>query len=414
MPRVVLAGTLDTKGEEYAFVRDRLLAAGVEVTMVDTGILGEPAFTPDITRDEVAREAGVELAELVAGGDRGASVIAMSRGLGRVIERLRAEGACDGALALGGTGGTSLAADAFRRLPLGVPKIVVSTAASGNTAPYIGESDLVLIPSVVDVAGINRISAKILAMASDALAGMVQGAPIPETDRRPMVAASMFGVTTPCITTARALLEELGYEVLVFHMTGTGGRVLESLAAQGLLAGVLDMTTTELADELVGGVFSAGEGRLRSAGVSGIPQVVSLGATDMVNFGPMDTVPPQFADRNLYVHNATTTLMRTTPEECAEMGRRLAERVRAGHGSRTVMIPLRGVSAIATEGGSFFDPDADTALFDAVRTGLAGSDVTLLELDTDINDPEFARRAVTLLHEAITAASTDNSTQGSS
>lgn len=406
MATVVLSGTFDSKGEEYAFVRDRLRAAGIDVVTVDTGILGEPGFEPDISRDEVAEAAGSDLATLVAGRDRGASVITMSRGLTRIIEGLRAEGRCDGALALGGTGGTSLAAGAFRVLPLGVPKIVVSTTASGNTVPYVGESDLVLIPSVVDIAGLNRISTRILAMAADAMAGMVGGAAVPETGTKPMIAASMFGVTTPCITTARGVLEELGYEVLVFHMTGTGGRVLESLAAQGLLAGVLDMTTTELADELVGGVFSAGEGRLRSAGAAGIPQVVSLGALDMVNFGPLDSVPPEFSRRTLYVHNATTTLMRTTAEECRELGRRLAERVAAGHGPRTVMIPLRGVSAIAVADGPFSDPDADAALFDAVRSGLAGTDVEVLELDTDINDREFATRAATLLHESIVAAET--------
>lgn len=407
MPTVLLSGTLDTKGAEYAFVRDRLRAAGVDVLTIDTGILGEPAFVPDVPREEVAKAAGVELADLVASGDRGGSVIAMSRGLARIIERMREEGRADGALALGGTGGTSLAASAFRVLPLGAPKVIVSTAASGNTAPYIGESDLVLIPSVVDVAGLNRISTRILAMAADAMAGMVGGAPMPDMGHRPMIAASMFGVTTSCVTTARGVLEELGYEVLVFHMTGTGGRVLESLAAQGLLVGTLDMTTTELADELVGGVFSAGEGRLRSAGAAGIPQVVSLGALDMVNFGPKDTVPPEFAHRNLYVHNATTTLMRTTPEECAELGRRLAERVAAGRGTRIVMIPTRGVSAIAVEGQPFHDAEADAALFGAVRAGLADSDVQLLEFDTDINDPEFARRAAMLLHESIVAAGSD-------
>src|SRR6202000_1644403 len=267
MATVVLVGTLDTKGAENEFVRDRLRAAGVDVLVVDTGVLEPPGFPPDITRQEVA-----------AAGGAGAEV---------VVGRLYEDGRLDGALALGGTGGTSIATRAFRPLPLGVPKVVVSTAASGNTADYIRETDLVLMPSVTDIAGLNRISTRILANAAAAVAGMVLAAPLPAAaDGRPMVAASMFGVTTPCITRARARLETLGYEVLVFHMTGTGGRTLESLAAQGLLAGVLDATTTELADELVGGIFSAGPDRLSAAGKAGIPQVVSVGALDMVNFGP--------------------------------------------------------------------------------------------------------------------------------
>lgn len=402
MPTVALAGTLDTKGDEYGFVRQRLIDSGVGVLTIDTGILGEPGITPDIGRDEVAAAAGVDLAALAARQDRGAAVTAMAQGLAEVIPRLYREGRIDGALALGGTGGTSLAAAAFRTLPLGVPKLIVSTAASGNTAAYIGETDLVLMPSVVDIAGLNRISMRILANAAAAMAGMVGAAPLPAAAGKPLVAASMFGVTTPCITQARSQLESLGYEVLVFHMTGTGGKVLESLAAQGLLAGVLDITTTELADELVGGIFSAGEQRLTAAGEAGIPQVVSLGALDMVNFGPMDTVPAQFRERNLYVHNAVTTLMRTTPAECAELGRRLASRLARAVGPTTVFVPLGGVSMIATPGQPFHDADADAALFDAVRSGLAGSGVEIVELDMDVNDPRFAAAAVERLHRDIT------------
>jgi uncharacterized protein (UPF0261 family) len=311
----------------------------------------------------------------------------MARGAAAVLTRLYDEGRCDGALALGGTGGTSIAAQAFRGLPLGVPKVIVSTAASGNTEAYVAESDLVLMPSVVDVAGVNRISARILANAAAATAGMVTAPPVDAGPERPLLAASMFGVTTPCVDAARAALTDRGYEVLVFHMTGVGGRTLESLAAQGLLAGVLDVTTTELADELVGGVFSAGPDRLTTAG---IPRVVSAGALDMVNFGPRDTVPARFEGRNLFVHNPSVTLMRTTAEECAELGARLAARVAGGAGPAAVFLPLRGVSAIAVEGGPFHDPAADAALFGAIRSGLAGSGVARVELDLAINDPAFA------------------------
>jgi uncharacterized protein (UPF0261 family) len=403
MATVVLVGTLDTKGAENEFVRDRLRAAGVDVLVVDTGVLEPPGFPPDITRQEVAAAAGADFDALVAARDRGAAITAMAEGAKVVIRRLYEEGRLDGALALGGTGGTSIATRAFRPLPLGVPKVVVSTAASGNTADYIRETDLVLMPSVTDIAGLNRISTRILANAAAAVAGMVTSAPLPAAAAgRPMVAASMFGVTTPCITRARARLETLGYEVLVFHMTGTGGRTLESLAAQGLLAGVLDATTTELADELMGGIFSAGPDRLSAAGKAGIPQVVSVGALDMVNFGPMDTVPDQFKDRNLYVHNPITTLMRTTAEENTELGTRLARRLNAATGPTSLFLPLRGVSAIDVDGAPFRDEAADRALFSAIHHGLDTQRVELVEMDTDINDDRFADAMADRLHQLIT------------
>lgn len=390
MAIVVLLGTLDTKGTEYAFVRDRLRAAGVDTLVVDTGVLGEPAFAPDVASADVAAAAGADLAALADRSDRGEAVGVMAEGAARVIRRLHAEGRLDGALALGGTGGTSVAARAFRELPLGVPKLIVSTAASGNTAAYVGETDLVLMPSVTDVAGVNRLSARILANAAAAVAAMATTQPPDVGEDKPLVAASMFGVTTPGVTAARAQLEVLGYETLVFHMTGTGGRTLEQLAADGWLMGVLDLTTTELADELVGGVFSAGSGRLTAAAAHGVPQVVSVGALDMVNFGPRDTVPERFEQRNLYVHNPTVTLMRTTPDECAQLGHRLAERVSASTGPAAVFLPLRGVSAIAVEGGPFHDPAADKALFGAIRDTLDRTRVELVELDLDVNDPAFA------------------------
>jgi uncharacterized protein (UPF0261 family) len=403
MATVVLVGTLDTKGAENEFVRDRLRAAGVDVLVVDTGVLEPPAFPPDITRREVAAAAGADFDALAAARDRGAAITAMAEGAEVVVRRLHEEGRLDGALALGGTGGTSIATRAFRALPLGVPKVVVSTAASGNTADYIRETDLMLMPSVTDIAGLNRISTRILANAAAAVAGMVLAAPLPEAvSGRPMVAASMFGVTTPCITRARARLETLGYEVLVFHMTGTGGRTLESLAAQGLLAGVLDATTTELADELVGGIFSAGPDRLSAAGKAGIPQVVSVGALDMVNFGPMDTVPDQFKDRNLYVHNPITTLMRTTAAENTELGTRLAHRLNAATGPTSLFLPLRGVSAIDVDGAPFRDEAADRALFAAIHDQLDTKRVELVEMDTDVNDDRFADAMADRLHQLIT------------
>jgi uncharacterized protein (UPF0261 family) len=282
-----------------------------------------------------------------------------------------------------------------------VPKVIVSTAASGETSQYIAETDLVLVPSIVDIAGVNRISAQVIASGVAAVVGMLQTKASELGDDRPLIAASMFGVTTPCVTAARGFLDDLGFETLTFHMTGTGGRALESLVRNDMFTGVLDVTTTELADELVGGVFSAGPERLTGAAATATPQVVSVGALDMVNFGPEETVPPQFRDRNLYVHNSSVTLMRTTAEECAELGRRLGERVSAAGGRAAVLLPLGGISAIATDGGPFYDPNADRALFEAVRSSLRGSNVELIEMDVAINDPEFAQAAVATLNDLV-------------
>ncbi|PSK91828.1 uncharacterized protein (UPF0261 family) [Murinocardiopsis flavida] len=399
MTTVALLGTLDTKGAECAFVCDRIRRSGAVPLLVDCGVFAPQDARPDIDRAEVARSGGYDLGALAAAGDRGAAVAATAEGAAAVLARLHAEGRIDAAMGVGGSGGTSIAARALRGLPLGFPKLVVSTAASGQTAPYVGESDLVLFPSVVDIAGLNAISTRILANACDAVLGMAAGAAVEYRAPGPAIAASMFGVTTECVGHARALLEERDYEVLVFHMTGAGGRTLESLVARGALHGVLDITTTELADELVGGVMSAGPGRLTGEGPLPTPRVVSLGALDMVNFGPRDTVPAAFADRTLYVHNAGVTLMRTTAEECAELGARLAARAAGLDSPAAVLLPLGGVSAISTEGGPFHDARADAALFDAVRAGLAGSDVDLVELDTPINDPLFAATAVRVLGE---------------
>jgi uncharacterized protein (UPF0261 family) len=394
---VVLVGTLDTKGREYAFLRDRLQAAGVRTILVDAGIMGPPLVEPDVTRGEVGAAAGADVEALRAAGDRGQAVLAMARGATAVVEQLYAEGRCDGVLAAGGSGNTSIAAEAMRALPVGVPKLIVSTIAAGDTRPIVGASDMLLAASVVDVAGINSVSARILANAAAAMAGMVQAAPLDLGESRPLIAASMFGVTTPCVTHAAEVLDGLGYEVLTFHMTGTGGRSMEALIEGGFIAGVLDATTTELCDELVGGVLSAGPDRLTAAGRAGVPQVVSLGALDMVNFGPRETVPADFEGRNIYVHNAQVTLMRTTPEECARLGEEVGRKLSASTGPVALFVPLGGISMIATPGGPFSDAEADEALFAAVRAN-CGPTVELIELESDINDPAFAEAMVAKLH----------------
>jgi uncharacterized protein (UPF0261 family) len=324
----------------------------------------------------------------------------MGRGAAVVVARLHAEGRLDGILGLGGSGNSTIISQAMRALPVGVPKLLVSTVASGDTRPYMGAVDITMMYSVVDIAGINRISGQIMTNAAAMIAGAAK-ARVPDLGAdRPLVGATMFGVTTPCVTAARERLEELGYEVLVFHATGTGGQSMEALARAGFLAGVLDATTTELADELVGGVLSAGPDRLEAAGAAGLPQVVSLGALDMVNFGPRESVPPRFDDRNLYVHNATVTLMRTTPAESHELGREIGRKLSAATGPTVLFVPLKGVSAIAVSGQVFHDADADAALLRGLDETLSAT-IERIDIDTDINDPAFARAMAERLDQLI-------------
>jgi len=396
---VVLLGTLDTKGAEYAFLGDRVRAAGCDVILVDCGVMGS-SLLADVSADEVAAVAGEDRAGLAAAGDRGPAMAAMTRGATGIVRRLHAEGRLHGILGLGGSGGSSLVSAAMQALPIGVPKLLVSTMASGDTRPYVGTSDITLMYPVVDIAGINIISERILANAAAAIAGMAlaSAAFTSRADTRPLIGATMFGVTTPCVTAARELLEARGYEVLVFHATGTGGRAMEALMRAGFITGALDVTTTELADELVGGVLSAGPDRLEAAGALGLPQVVSLGALDMVNFGPLDTVPAAFRDRNLYEHNATVTLMRTTEAECAELGRILARKLNVATGPLAVFIPTGGVSMIDAPGLPFHDPAADAALVRELKAGLRPG-VEVVEMATHINDPAFARAMAERLDE---------------
>lgn len=402
MTTVVLLGTLDTKGIEYEYLRRQIQASGCETILIDAGIRGAPLAVPDISRAEVARAGGVDVAQLATAGDRGAAVEAMARGASAVVLDLFSQGRLHGMLGMGGSGGSSLIAQAMRTLPVGVPKLLVSTLASGDTRPYVGAVDMTMMYSVVDIAGLNRISERILENASAAISAMANAYAIfrPSTSARPLIGATMFGVTTPCVTEARAYLEECGYEVLVFHATGTGGQSMEALVRGGFLAGVLDATTTELADELVGGVLSAGPERLEAAGSVGLPQVVSLGALDMVNFGPVDTVPEKFRTRNLYKHNATVTLMRTTVEENARLGHIIARKLNLARGPVALFIPLRGVSLIDVAGAPFYDAVADRALIEALRQDLQAH-VEVHELDMDLNDPRFARAMASRLLELM-------------
>ncbi len=403
MATIAILGTMDTKGEEHGFVAEQIRKRGHQTLVIDVGVLEKPALKPDITRFDVAQAAEVDLARLVDKRDRGEAVAAMSKGAPITLARLVNEKRIDGVISLGGGGGTAIATAAMRALPIDFPKLMVSTLASGNTAPYVGVKDIVMFPSIVDVAGLNRISRQILTRAAGAICGMVEAQP-PAAEDRPIIVASQFGNTTDCVTHARRILEEAGYEVLVFHATGVGGRTMESLIESGMVAGVLDITTTEWADELVGGILGAGPTRLEAAARHAIPAIITPGCLDMVNFGAPESVPANFKGRNFYPHNPQVTLMRTTPDECAQLGKILAEKINLSKGPVTVLWPWKAISVISAPGQKFHDVTADKALFEGLKTHLR-KDVEVIEMDCAINDPQFAEACAKTLLKLIATSS---------
>ncbi len=393
MPTIAVLGTYDSKGAEHAFLAERIRERGHETLLINVGSLAEATVAPDIQADEVAAAGGEDWRAVLARQDRGECVALMARAAARYVADLVAAGRIQGIVSLGGGGGTAISTAAMRALPLGFPKVMVSTLASGNTAPYVGTKDIVMVPAIVDVAGINRISSVIFENAAGAICGMVEAA---EKRRqrpvsgKPLIVASMFGNTTECVNRAKTTLEEAGYEVLVFHATGAGGRAMEALIESGMVAGVLDVTTTEWADELVGGILGAGPERLDGAAKAGVPAIVTPGCLDMVNFGEPQTVPAKYAGRTFYHHNPQVTLMRTNAEECAELGRILAEKVNTYTAPVTVLLPLRAISIISAPGKAFYDAAADAALFDAIRKHLKPG-IPLVEVDAEVNEPAFAQ-----------------------
>ena len=397
---VAIVGTLDTKGLEFKFLKEQIEAHDVATIVINVGILSKPFFIPDVSAAEVAKAAGEDLQHLIKEGDRGHSVTVMCRGAAAIVEDLYRKGKFHGIISMGGGAGTTIGTTAMKALPIGVPKLMISTGASGDTRPYVGSKDITMMPSIVDIAGINRFSRQILANAAGAIAGMVKVEVAAKAQEKPMIAATMFGVTTPCVTKARKILETKGYEVLVFHSNGIGGQSMEELIRSGLFEGVLDITTTELADELVGGMRSAGPNRLEAAGEIGVPQVVSAGALDMVNFGPPETVPDKFKGRQFYKHTPTTTLMRTTKEENEQLGNLIAEKLNRAKGPVTFIMPLIGVSFIDREEQPFYNAEADAAFLKGLKSTLADK-VKLVEVDIDINNPQFAAKAVDLLLESL-------------
>ncbi len=403
---VFVIATLDTKGAEADYLRNLLAGYGVGVQLVDAGCLSPPTVPANVDRQEFFAAAGEDAVKLAAAGDRGAAVSAAARAAAAYVELAHAKGKVAGVIAVGGSAGTTIGTAAMRALPIGIPKVMVSTLASGEVRHYVGDKDVLMLNAVVDIAGLNRITREVLGEAARAIAGMVLlDKPADAATDRPLVAATMFGVTTPCVEEAKRILESAGYEVLVFHATGSGGKAMESLIRDGLIAGVLDVTTTELADELVGGVLSAGPERLTAAARAGVPQVVSVGATDMVNFHAPETVPARFAGRTFYRHNPSVTLMRTTAEECARIGEDIGRKLSQARAPVTVLLPTKGVSAIDRLGQPFDDPEARRSLFDALRKN--GQKLDVRELDLHVNDPAFAaalaQRLLELMHKPAVA-----------
>jgi uncharacterized protein (UPF0261 family) len=392
MATIAVLGTLDSKGQEHVFVAELLRSRGFNTLLVDVGSLSEAMIQADVPSSEVAAFSGEDWRAVFARRDRGECVALMARAAPVFLSEAAATGRIQGVISLGGGGGTAIATAAMRALPVGFPKVMVTTLASGNTAPYVGTKDVVLFPAVVDVSGINRVSRVIFENAAGAIAGMVEAAEARERDpvkERPLVVASMFGNTTVCVNKAKDLLESAGYEVLVFHATGAGGRAMESMIGTGLVSGVLDVTTTEWADELVGGILSAGPERLEAAGRERVPTIVTPGCLDMVNFGEPKSVPAKFAKRQFYFHNPQVTLMRTNAAECRKLGAVLAGKVNAYAGPVSVLLPLRALSIVSAKGQPFHDPKADAALFEAIRADLDPR-ISLIEMDVVINDPLFA------------------------
>jgi uncharacterized protein (UPF0261 family) len=393
---VVIVGSLDTKGTEYAFVKELIEKEGIGTLVVDFGVMGEPTLKPDVSRDEVAKAGGGDLAYLTSGDHKDEAMKTMADGLAVIVRNLYDDGKLDGIIGMGGSGGTSLITTAMRTLPVGIPKVMVSTVGGGDVSAYTGTKDITFIPSIVDVAGINSISRSIYANAAGAITGMVKVEKPAVKEEKPLVVASMFGNTTTCVDNAREIVEKEGYEVLVFHATGIGGKTMESLIADGYITASMDITTTELADEVCGGAFNAGPDRCMAASRAGIPAVIVPGCVDMANFWGIDTVPEKYRARNLYEWNPNVTLLRTNVEENIRMGEMIAAAANASSAPVAILIPLKGVSMLDSPGGQFWDKEADRACFDAIKKNIKPA-IDYIEMDNNINDPEFSGKVAELL-----------------
>lgn len=392
MKTVVLIGTFDTKGEEYLYIKNKIENLGTKTLTIHAGVF-PPSFPPDINHDLVAALGDGNIEELQAKRDRGLAMEVLMRGLCILIPRLYHEKAFDAVLALGGSGGTSLVAPCMRLLPLGVPKILVSTMASGDVSRYVDTSDILMMPSIVDIAGINRISSQVFTHAAHAIVGMTEHENKDIRNKKPLIVATMYGVTTPCIMAAKEYLEKQGYEVIIFHASGTGGRIMESLINSGIVDGVLDITTTEWIDEICGGIMAGGKERLDAAALNGIPQVVSVGAADLITFGTRDSLPEKYEGRTIYMHNPSITVVKSNIEENIKFGITVGEKLNQCKAPCALMLPLRGISMNDIEGSPYYGPDEDRALFLALKEVIDNPFVEIIEVDAHINDQTFAIQA---------------------
>lgn len=398
---IVIVGTLDTKGHEIAYVNKLIKQQGLNTLVVDFGVLEEPVFKPDIDRYQVAKAGGGDLEYLSSGDHKDDAMKTMAEGLSVVVSKLYNDNNLDGILGMGGGGGTSIATAAMRTLPYGIPKMMLSTMAGGDVSEYTGIKDITLMPSVVDVAGFNPISRQIYANAAGAIAGMVKQESPSADDDQPLIAASMFGNTTKCVDRAREHIAKAGYDVLVFHATGTGGRTMESLISEGFIEGSLDITTTELADEVCGGVLSAGPDRCMAASRAGIPAVIVPGCVDMANFFSVNTVPEKYRNRNLYKWNPNITLLRTNVEENKQIGKMIADAANASNAPVAIFLPLHGVSMLDSPGGDFWDPEADHACFEAIKENL-NPGIPAVEMENNINDMDFSDKVAATMLDMLT------------
>lgn len=397
---VLMMGTFDSKGNEFAYLYDELLRRDVIVRTMDVGVF-EPkgGFPIDIPAGQVAHWGGKELEKLRAQADRGAAMRVMCNGARSIVKELQRQGAIDGMISMGGGGGTSIATTAMQALPIGFPKVCVTTLACGDTHEYVGTRDIVLFPSIVDISGINQFSRLILSRAAGAVCGMMEKQPLTVENEKPIVCLSMFGNSTPGVEKCARLLRQQGCEPLIFHATGGGGRSMEELIEEGHCQAVLDITTTEWADELCGGILSAGSTRLDGPGKAGIPHVIVPGCLDMVNFGSAPTVPEKYrTGRKLYEWNPMVTLMRTNRQENEQLGHILAEKANASSAPVAFALPLRGLSILDGEGQCFCDWETDRVLFDTIRASVR-ADIPVIEVDANINDDLFAEKAVELLFQ---------------
>jgi uncharacterized protein (UPF0261 family) len=399
---IAILGTLDTKGLEVAYLSRLIRARGAETIIIDTGILDGPLVEPDVSREEVARAGGHNLADLVAAGNKGEAIATMIAGSRAILSQMCAEGRVTAAIGVGGGQGTAIGAAAMQVLPLGLPKLMVSTIASGQNrfGPYVDTTDMCLMHSVADIAGINLVTRQIFANAAAAIAGMAEVAATPTRGLRPAIGATMLGLTTACVTGARQILEEQGYEVVTFHPNGAGGRCMERLLDEGLLQAAFDVSLQELTGYVCHGLFDAGEDRLVAAGRRGLPQLIVPGGTDYIVSGPARSLPPELQARPYVVHNPNITLVRTTADEMAQVGRLLVQRINAGTGLTTVLVPSRGLSESNRPGQALYDPDADAELVRELATGLS-SHVEFQVIDAHINDAAFAKIAAEKMQELI-------------